>query len=83
MPKAVQFLIKGSRLLVGFGLFLVVGVFALILRTFFLAISAPCSACIDLSAWLNQTLVILAPGLASLTGGLFLQGQKKTKSDTM
>jgi len=80
MQKVVQFLIKGSRFLVGFCLFLVVGIFALTLRIFFLAISAPCSACIDLSAWLNQTLVILAPALAGLTGGVFLNKKEKPKN---
>jgi len=80
MPKVVQFLIKGSRFLVGFGLFLVVGVFALTLRTFFLAIGAPCSACVDLSVWLNQTLVLLAPALASLTGGVFLNKKEKPEN---
>ena len=77
MKKAIRFLVQASRFLVGLGFFLFVGVFILVLQVFFLALSAPCTACVDLAASLNQTLMLLAPALASLTGGIFLRKKEK------
>lgn len=65
-----------GKALLGLGLFLLVGVFILILQILFLALSAPCTACFDLTAWLNQTLTLLAPALASLTSGIFLKKKR-------
>lgn len=79
MKKIIQFLIKIPKFLIGLGLFLIIGVFILILQIIFLALSAPCTACVDLSAWLSQTLILLAPALASLTGGIFLKEKGELK----
>jgi len=77
MKEITRFLTRISKFLIGFGLFLFCSAFILFLRLFFLALSAPCTACIDLSLWLNQTLGLLAPALASLTGGLFSKKRQK------
>lgn len=79
MKKFSQFLVLGPKFLIGLGLFLIVSVFILILQVIFLALSAPCTACVNLSAWLSQTLTLLAPALASLTGGIFLKEKERLK----
>lgn len=79
VSQVSRWLVRLSRFLVGLGLFLLVGTLIFIIRLLFLALGAPCTACVDLGAWLTQTLNLLAPALASLTGGMFLKKERSEK----
>jgi hypothetical protein len=63
---------KILKFLAGVALLLLAGLLLLFLQAVFALMSAPCTACVNLSVSLYQTLSFLAPALASLTGAILL-----------
>lgn len=78
--KILSYLQKSARFFLGLGIFILVAVLVLFLRLLFLAFNAPCTSCLDLTTWLNQTLTLLAPALASLTSGIFLKKKEEKQA---
>jgi hypothetical protein len=72
----ITIITKILKFLAGVALLLLAGLLLLFLQAVFTLMAAPCTACVNLSASLYQTLAVLAPALASLTG-VFLLKKKK------
>lgn len=71
MEKVYRFLKKLGKFLAGLVVLVFAGLLILFLEVIFSLMSAPCTACLDLSARLYQTLAVLAPAIASLLLPLF------------